>query len=169
MTLRNLCVSSETAQRLGEKAIRFADVFEIWPSRVDPAGRGLLVPIAIWHPRLVGLHGGVAPSPSMPGPETAAKAAAIRILGQVADKMIARRLWTTGAAIYWPQLPLRHWWSRRSRTTQHGSPRADGALWTLARIATRRTRRLFGDTIERKRSCDLEPNKIRRHRAASCC
>ena len=143
MTLRNLCVSSETAQRLGEcQAIPpLLTCLRFGPLELTQPAVACLVPIAIWHPRLVGLHGGVAPLvgmlrvPKLP----LARAAAIRILGQVAiDEDDCSEIVDHGgcdllAAIAFDGIGGRRRKPGLPSTVAHAQV---GALWTLARIAT---------------------------------
>jgi len=143
MTLRNLSVSSETASRLGRcQAIPpLLTCLRFGPLELTQPAVACLVPIALWHPRLIGLHGGVAPLvgmlrvPKLP----LARAAAIRILGEVApDEDDCGEIVDHGgcdllAAIAFDGVGGRRRKAGLPSTVAHAQI---GSLWTLARIAT---------------------------------
>ena len=111
------------------------------PPEVLTAAAGCLIPLSIWRPRLVGLHGGVPllarllRSPMQP----LARLAAVQILAQlVLDEDDCGALVTGGGMDALMGLARD---GRGGRKNLAGIPSwerhtRDGALWTLARVAT---------------------------------
>ena len=140
--LRSLCVNAENATRLAECGAvpPLLTVLRHAPPDCLLSAAGCLIPIAIWQPKLISIHGGVPllvrmlQSPLQP----LSRLSAVQILAQlVVDSKDCGRLVASGGMNPLLALALD---GRGNKKNKGGSPAwerhtRDGAIWTLARIA----------------------------------
>ncbi|KAK7234865.1 hypothetical protein SO694_0029005 [Aureococcus anophagefferens] len=132
--LRSLCVNADNATRLaGAGAVPpLLTVLRHAPPDCLLAAAGCLIPIAIWQPKLISIHGGVPLLVRMLNAplQPLSRLSAVQILAQlVVDETDCGRL-VDGGGLH-PLLAL----ALDGRGQRKNKAGRDGALWTCARIA----------------------------------